>query len=156
AKRAAGFDMEVRYHNRRQRDDVELGYEASLKDLASWSDFLVVATVGGASTLKLINKEILQALGPAGILINISRGSVIDEQAMVDMLASGEPGGAGLDVYEADATVPDPLKHLDNFVFLPHIASATNETRLDMLNLVLDNVDAYATTGKLITPVPPL
>jgi lactate dehydrogenase-like 2-hydroxyacid dehydrogenase len=156
AKRAAGFDMEIRYHNRRQRDDVELGYEASLKELAAWSDFLIVATVGGASTLKLINKEILQALGPAGILINISRGSVIDEQAMVDMLVSGELGGAGLDVYEAEPTVPDALKTLDNVVILPHIASATNETRLDMLNLVLDNVDAYATTGKLITPVPPL
>lgn len=156
AQRATGFDMEVRYHNRRQREDVTLGYEPSLTELASWSDFLVVATVGGASTRKLIDQQVLRALGPKGILINISRGSVIDEQAMVAALVSGELGGAGLDVYESEPTVPDALKTLDNVVILPHIASATNETRLGMLNLVLDNVDAYATTGKLLTPVPAL
>ncbi|MGB3290846.1 MAG: 2-hydroxyacid dehydrogenase [Burkholderiaceae bacterium] len=156
AQRATGFDMEVRYHNRSRRDDVKLGYEASLKELAAWSDFLVVATVGGASTRKLIDREVLRALGPKGIIINIARGSVIDEQAMVETLQSGELGGAGLDVYEAEPTVPDALKTLDNVVLLPHIASATNETRLDMLNLVLDNVDAYASTGKLITPIPAL
>lgn len=156
AQRAAGFDMEIRYHNRRQRDDVTLSYEASLIDLASWADFLVVATVGGPSTRHLINADILKALGPQGIIINIARGSVIDEAALVNALSSGELGGAGLDVYEAEPTVPEALKSLDNVVIAPHIASATSETRKAMADLVLDNVDAFATTGKVITPVPAL
>src|SRR3546814_15023932 len=99
--------MQVRYHNRRQRDDVTLGYEPSLKELASWSDFLVIATVGGASTRHLIDREILRALGPKGIIVNISRGSVIDEQAMVNALPSGELVGAGRDGYGREPTVPD-------------------------------------------------
>ncbi|MGB6105130.1 MAG: 2-hydroxyacid dehydrogenase [Pusillimonas sp.] len=156
AQRAAGFDMEVRYHNRRQRDDISFGYEASLVDLAAWADFLIIATVGGDSTRRLVNADVLKALGPTGVVINISRGSVIDEAALVNALASGELGGAGLDVYEAEPTVPDALKTMDNVVILPHIGSATNETRKAMADLVLDNVDAFATTGKVITPVPAL
>src|SRR5690606_18700656 len=154
AQRAAGFDMEIRYHNRGPRNDVSYGYEASLADLAGWSDFLVVATVGGDATRRLIDAQVLKALGPNGIIINIARGSVIDEAALVQALVSGELGGAGLDVYEAEPTVPDALKTLDNVVIVPHIASATNETRKAMADLVLDNVDAFATTGKVITPVP--
>jgi len=154
ARRASGFDMEVRYHNRRARTDVDLGYEASLIDLASWADFLVVATVGGDSTRNLVNREVLQALGAKGIVINIARGSVIDEEALVSTLVSGELGGAGLDVYVDEPNVPDALKTLDNVVILPHIASATTETRKAMADLVFDNVDAYATTGKVITPIP--
>lgn len=156
ARRASGFDMEVRYHNRRARTDVDLGYEASLTELAKWADFLVIATVGGASTRGLINHDILKALGPQGIVINIARGSVIDEDALVEALASGELGGAGLDVYVDEPKVPEALKTMDNVVIVPHIASATTETRKAMADLVLDNVDAYATTGKLITPIPAL
>ncbi|MDS1141284.1 2-hydroxyacid dehydrogenase [Pusillimonas sp. SM2304] len=156
AQRAAGFDMDIRYHNRRARSDVPYGYEASLTDLASWADFLIIATVGGDATRRLINAEVLKALGPDGAIINIARGSVIDEAALVSALASGELGGAGLDVYEAEPTVPDALKTMDNVVIVPHIASATNETRKAMADLVLDNVDAFATTGKVITPVPAL
>ncbi|NYT86707.1 2-hydroxyacid dehydrogenase [Pollutimonas harenae] len=156
AQRAAGFDMDIRYHNRSERIGISYGYEASLVDLASWADFLIIATVGGDSTRGLINAEVLKALGPNGIIVNISRGSVIDETAMVNALASGELGGAGLDVYEAEPKVPDALKSMDNVVIVPHIGSATNETRKAMIDLVLDNVDAYATTGKVITPVPAL
>lgn len=156
AQRAAGFDMDIRYHNRSVRSDVSYGYEASLVDLAAWADFLIIATVGGDSTRGLVNAEVLKALGPNGMIVNISRGSVIDETALVNALASGELGGAALDVYEAEPKVPDALKAMDNVVLVPHIASATNETRKAMIDLVLDNVDAYATTGKVITPVPAL
>ncbi len=156
AQRAAGFDMEIRYHNRRQRDDSKLHYESSLKALAEWADFLVIATVGGDSTRQLIDADIIQALGPDGILINIARGSVIDEAALTSALIKGELGGAGLDVYAAEPNVPDALKSLDNVVLVPHIASATIETRRAMGELVLDNVDAYATTGRILTPIPPL
>ncbi|TEA78153.1 2-hydroxyacid dehydrogenase [Allopusillimonas ginsengisoli] len=153
ARRAAGFDMDIRYHNRRQRDDTRLTYEPSLKRLAEWADFLVIATVGGDSTRKLIDADIIKALGPTGILINISRGSVIDETALTQALSNGELGGAGLDVYENEPKVPEALKSLDNVVLVPHIGSATIETRRAMGELVLDNVDAYATSGRVLTPI---
>jgi lactate dehydrogenase-like 2-hydroxyacid dehydrogenase len=156
AKRATGFDMEVRYHNRNPRNDVKWDYEASLVDLAEWSDFLVIATVGGASSRHLIDRHVLEALGPQGIVINIARGTVIDEEALVEALSAGKLGGAALDVYDVEPNVPDALKKMDNVVILPHIASATHETRRAMANLVLDNVDAYATTGQVITPIPAL
>lgn len=156
AQRALGFDMDIRYHNRRQRNDTALTYEPSLQALAEWADFLIVATVGGDTTRCLIDVQIIKALGPKGILINISRGSVVDEAALTDALARGELGGAGLDVYTSEPTVPDALKKLDNVVIVPHIASATVETRQAMSELVLDNVDAYGSTGQVITPVPKL
>ncbi|KAA0911458.1 2-hydroxyacid dehydrogenase [Pusillimonas sp. ANT_WB101] len=156
AQRAAGFDMEIRYHNRKPRNDTKLGYEPSLHELAQWADFLVIATVGGPTTRGLIDAKVLKALGPKGILINISRGSVIDEAALVQALQDGVVGGAGLDVYEEEPKVPDALKTMDNVLLAPHIASATVETRIAMAELVFDNVDAYATTGKVKTPIPTL
>lgn len=156
AQRAKGFDMEIRYHNRRQRTDVGLTYEPSLVELAAWADFLVIATVGGPDTRHLVNDDVIKALGRDGILINISRGTVVDETAMVNALVSGELGGAGLDVYESEPTVPDALKTLDNVVIVPHIASATSETRKAMADLVAANAEAFAKTGNVITPIPPL
>ncbi len=153
ARRSLGFDMQVRYHNRRQRDDVDYGYAASLTELAEWADFLVVATVGGPSTRHLVGREALRALGPKGIIVNIARGPVIDEAAMVALLASGELGFAALDVFEHEPEVPDFLKTTDQAVVLPHIGSATAETRMDMENLMLDNLAAYFATGNVITPV---
>lgn len=156
AQRAAGFDMDIRYHNRKARNDVDYTYEPSLTELASWADFLVIATVGGPSTQKLVGKEVLEALGPKGVLVNIARGSVIDEDALVSALINGQLGGAGLDVYVSEPNVPDALKNLDNVVIVPHIASATTETRMDMVDLVLRNAENYAQTGKVITPIPAL
>jgi lactate dehydrogenase-like 2-hydroxyacid dehydrogenase len=153
AQRARGFDMEIRYHNRNERHDVDMGYEASLTALAQWADFLVVATVGGATTRHLVNEDILNALGPNGILVNIARGSVIDEEAMVRALVERRLGGAGLDVYVAEPSVPEALKALDNVVVVPHIASATTETRRAMSDLVVSNAVSFITTGKLVTPV---
>lgn len=153
ARRGLGFDMQVRYHNRRRRDDVDYGYAASLTELAEWADFLVVATVGGPSTRRLVGREALRALGPKGIIVNIARGPVIDEAAMVALLESGELGFAALDVFEHEPKVPDFFKTTDQAVVLPHIGSATTETRMDMENLMLDNLAAYFATGKVITPV---
>jgi lactate dehydrogenase-like 2-hydroxyacid dehydrogenase len=155
AERAAGFSMDIRYHNRSERNDVEWGYEPSLIQLARWADFLVIATVGGPSTRNLIDQEVIEALGPDGILINISRGTVIDEDALVKALQDGRLGGAGLDVYQNEPVIPESLKSLDNVFLVPHIASATTETRHAMADLVLKNVEAYAATGKVLTPIPP-
>lgn len=156
AERAAGFKMPVRYHNRNKRDDVPWKYVPTLLELAAWADILVLATVGGAATRHLVDRPILDALGPQGILVNIARGSVVDEAALVLALQEGRLGAAGLDVFESEPLVPDPLKTLDNVLLQPHTASATVETRRDMFNLVVDNAIAFAQTGKVITAVPPL
>jgi hydroxypyruvate reductase len=153
AQRAVGFDMEICYHNRRPLPDVSYGYVATLAGLASWSDFLVVASAGGESTRHLVSADVLAALGPTGYLINISRGSVIDEAALVDALVNQRIAGAGLDVFDAEPNVPNALLALDNVVLLPHIASGTRETRQAMADLTLANLRSYLATGTLLTPV---
>jgi lactate dehydrogenase-like 2-hydroxyacid dehydrogenase len=153
ARRASGFDMDIRYHNRRALNDVPFVYEPSLAALAQWSDFLVIASAGGAGTRHLISADIIEALGPAGFLINISRGSVIDETALVDALAAKRLAGAGLDVFEHEPNVPEALLALDNVVLLPHIASGTHETREAMGDLTFDNLRHFFASGQLLTPV---
>lgn len=153
AERGQGFNMEVRYHNRRERPEVPYGYEASLVDLATWADFLIVATVGGPETRHLINQEVLEALGSNGVIVNIARGPVIDEQAMIAALESGKLGGAALDVFEFEPNVPEALIDSDNTFLLPHIGSASYETRLAMEDLMLENLASFFQSGKLVTPV---
>ena len=153
AKRGSGFDMDVRYHNRRRVEDVGFNYEASLADLARWADFLVVASAGGPETRHLVSADVLNALGPQGFLINIARGSVIDEAALVDALVNKKIAGAGLDVFENEPQVPEALLSLDNVVLLPHIASGTHETRQAMADLTLANLRSYFADGRLLAPV---
>jgi lactate dehydrogenase-like 2-hydroxyacid dehydrogenase len=153
ARRGQGFNMDVAYHNRRPRTDVPYTYIDSLVELAKWSDFLVIATVGGASTRSLINEPVMRALGPKGILVNIARGSVIDEPAMVRVLSEGALGGAGLDVFDKEPIVPDELKTMNNVVLMPHVASATHETRRAMTDSLLDNLTSYFAHGKVLTPI---
>lgn len=153
AKRSSGFDMQVRYHNRRPVDGSAYGYEPSLIELARWSDFLVLTCPGGENTRNLIDRDVLDALGPNGILINVSRGSVVDEPALVEALVEGRLGGAGLDVYADEPSVPPTLFDLPNVVLLPHIGSATAETRLAMEELLLANLRAFIERGELVTAV---
>jgi lactate dehydrogenase-like 2-hydroxyacid dehydrogenase len=153
-RRAQGFDMDIRYHTRRVVDDAPLGYVSSLVDLARWADFLVVITAGGPGTRHLVNADVLAALGPRGFLINVSRGSVIDEKALVRALAKKKIAGAGLDVFENEPQVPEELLHMDNVVLLPHIASATEETRQAMAQRVIDNLDLFFAEGRLISQAP--
>jgi hydroxypyruvate reductase len=143
ARRASGFDMEVRYHNRRPLDDVDYGYEPTLKALAEWADFLVIASAGGPETRGLVSREILDALGPEGYLVNISRGSIVDQAALVEALGQQRIAGAGLDVFEHEPKVPEALMALDNVVLLPHVASNTHETRQAMAQRVEDNLSAF-------------
>ena len=114
---------------------------------------LVVATAGGGGTEKLVSREVLQALGPQGYLINIARGSVVDQDALVELLASGGLAGAGLDVYVDEPNVPAELRELDNVVLLPHVGSATARTRAAMAQLTLRNLESYLSAKKLVTPV---
>ncbi len=147
ARRASGFDMEVRYHNRRPVTDTGHGYEPTLKGLAEWADFLVIASAGGAETRGLVSREILDALGPDGYLVNISRGSVVDEKALIEALQSNRIAGAGLDVFEDEPNVPPGLFELTNVGLLPHLASNTHETRAAMAQRVEANL-AAALAGK--------
>lgn len=154
ARRAAGFEMTVRYHARRSVADVPWAHEPSLIELARWADFLVLITAGGAGTRHLVHAEVLDALGPEGFLVNVARGSVVDEAALVTALQQGRIAGAGLDVFENEPHVPAELMTLDNVVLLPHVASGTRETRQAMADRVLDNLRAFFTTGRLISPAP--
>ncbi|WP_407704098.1 2-hydroxyacid dehydrogenase [Xylophilus rhododendri] len=151
AKRASGFDMEVRYHNRKPAQGSPYTYVASLKELAQWCDYLVIASAGGAETKGLVSAEILDAIGPKGYVINISRGTVIDEAALVDALTHQRIAGAGLDVFEREPHVPEALFALDNVVLLPHIASNTHETRADMAQRVEDNLAAFFAGKPLVS-----
>jgi len=154
ARRVAGFDMLVRYHSRRPVPGVAWAHEPSLVELAHWCDFLVVIVSGGAGTRHLVNEEVLTALGPDGFLVNVSRGSVIDEAALVQALQAGHIAGAGLDVFEDEPRVPAALMALDNVVLLPHIASATHETRQAMAERVLANLRGFFRDGELVSAAP--
>lgn len=151
ARRAAGFDMEVRYHNRRPVPDVPWAHEPSLIELARWCDFLVVIAAGGAETRHLVDAQVLEALGPQGFIVNVARGSVIDEAALVRALVDKRIAGAGLDVFEHEPQVPAELMALDNVVMLPHIGSGTVETRQAMGDRVADNLDAFFRDGRVIS-----
>ena len=154
AKRALGFDLDIRYHSRRAVDSVAFRHEPSLPALAEWCDFLIVIVSGGPATKHLVSAEVIRALGPNGYLINVSRGSVVDEAALVDALVNRRIAGAGLDVFEDEPNVPQALMALDNVVLLPHLASGTRETRQAMADVVLANLHSLFETGRLVTPVP--
>lgn len=154
ARRAGGFEMEVRYHSRRPVAEVEYAHEPALLELARWADFLVVITAGGPATRHLIDAGVLDALGPDGFLVNVARGSVVDEAALIRALAERRIAGAGLDVYENEPNVPAELMTLDNVVLLPHIASSTRETRQAMGDRVLANLQAFFDDGRVLSPVP--
>ncbi|AMO24650.1 2-hydroxyacid dehydrogenase [Ramlibacter solisilvae] len=143
AKRAGGFDMDVRYHSRRPVEGAPWKHEPQLLELARWADFLVVITAGGPETRHLVDDSVLDALGPQGFLVNVARGSVVDEEALVRALQDKRIAGAGLDVFESEPHVPRELFTLENVVMVPHIASATAQTREAMAQRVLDNLTAY-------------
>jgi phosphoglycerate dehydrogenase-like enzyme len=154
AKRAAAFDMDISYTTRHQRSDVTYKYVPNVTALASEVDFMVVITPGGAATKNLINAEVLKALGPQSFLVNVARGSVVDQAALIEALQKKMIGGAGLDVYVDEPNVPADLRKLDNVVLTPHIASGTVETRKAMSALALANLEAHMAGKPVLTPVP--
>ena len=153
AQRLQAFGIEINYHNRRERLDVDYKYYSSLSMMAQDVDFLILSCVGGEETKKIVNREIMEKIGPNGVLINISRGSVVDEGDLVACLEEGKLGGAGLDVFTSEPHVPEALFKMPQVVLQPHIGSATLQTRIAMGQLVVDNVDAYYAKKPLLTPV---
>lgn len=153
ADRLSGFRCPISYHNRNEITDSRYAYASSAQSLAGGVDILIVATSGGPESRHLVDREVLAALGPQGYLVNVARGSVVDEEAMVEMLSNGQLAGAGLDVFAHEPTVPDALRRLDNVVLLPHVGSATVETRAAMEALTLANLEQFLADGTLTTPV---
>jgi len=153
ARRLSGFDVSIAYHGRTQQDDVAFTYHPTIVGLAEASDILIVITPGGASTKHLIDAEVLKALGSNGVLINVARGSVVDEQALIEALRSGTILSAGLDVYDDEPRVPQDLIDLEHVVLLPHIASGSVHTRNAMGKLVADNLISWFDGKGPLTPV---
>ncbi len=154
ATRAEAFGISVAYTSRNAKASVAYRYFRNPEALAAEVDFLVVITPGGAGTRKLIDARVLAALGKKGYLINVARGSVVDEAALVEALQKGTIAGAGLDVFENEPHVPEALFALDNVVLVPHIGSATWQTRHAMSDLAFANLQAHFAGQPLLSPVP--
>jgi lactate dehydrogenase-like 2-hydroxyacid dehydrogenase len=153
ADRLAVFDATVVYHARSEKD-VPYRYYGDLTEMAKECDVMIVITPGGPETKHLVNSDVIAALGPEGILVNVARGTVVDETALVQALKDGKLGGAGLDVFEAEPKVPEALFAMDNVVLQPHVGSATHETRQAMGDLTCENLTRWLKDGTTITPVP--
>ncbi len=154
ATRAKAFGMSVGYTARSRKAELAYAYYPSAQAVAAEVDFLVLIAPGGAGTRKLIDADVLKALGPQGYLINVARGSVVDEAALVEALQQGVIAGAGLDVFENEPNVPPALWAMDNVVLTPHTGSATRQTRGAMADLAVANLRAHFAGEPLLSPVP--
>ena len=154
ARRAQAFDMQIAYTTRTPRDDVPYRHYPDAAALAAEVDFLIVITPGGEATRGLIDARVLAALGPDGYLVNVARGTVVDQPALVAALREGTIAGAALDVFIDEPNVPPELFAMENVVLTPHMASGTRQTREAMAQLTLDNLDAHFAGRPLLTPVP--
>ncbi len=156
ARRLAAMEMKIAYTGRKPQPDVPYRFVPTLTGLAAESDFLIVACPGGPATKNIVNAGVLEALGKKGTLLNIARGSIVDEPALVDALSKGTIKGAGLDVFVDEPNVPAPLLSMDNVVLLPHVGSATQQTRKAMGDLCKANLDAWFAERKTLTLIPEL
>jgi lactate dehydrogenase-like 2-hydroxyacid dehydrogenase len=154
ARRLEACDLEIEYHGRNPQADVAYRYHATLLGLAKSCDVLMVVASGGEQTRHIVNREVLEALGPDGILINVGRGSVVDESALIAALRDKKVLSAGLDVFEDEPRVPAELIAMDHVVLLPHVGSASVHTRNAMGQLVVDNLVSWFGGKGAITPVP--
>jgi lactate dehydrogenase-like 2-hydroxyacid dehydrogenase len=153
AGRCAAMKQEIAYTARHRKPDIPHAYFDDLVSLARWADVLITATPGGQATSGLISAAVIEALGPKGTFINISRGTVVDEPALIHALQTGALGAAGLDVYLNEPNPSPAFATLENVVLYPHHASGTVETRDAMMQLVIDNLAAFYAGQPLLTPV---
>lgn len=153
AKRAEAFGMKIAYHTRNKQTSVDYDYYDKPAQLARDVKVLVLACPGGKETERIVSREVIEALGKDGYLINVSRGSTVDEPALVEALVGGKIAGAGLDVFVAEPKVPEELFKLDNVILQPHVSSGTHWTRAAMGQLVVDNLAAYFAGKPLLTQV---
>lgn len=154
AKRLTAFDMQISYTDVAAQADQVFTFVADLTELARSSDFLIVTAAGGAASRKMVNQTVLEALGTKGTLINVSRGSIVDEEALVTALESGRLGAAGLDVFFNEPNVPEALFKFENVVLMPHHSSGTVESRSAMGDLIIGNLEAHFLGKQLLTQFP--
>ncbi|MFG1477811.1 2-hydroxyacid dehydrogenase [Xanthobacter sp. V4C-4] len=154
ARRLEAFGLQVAYHSRRRVPDLPHPHFSDLLALARAVDTLIVIVPGGPATRHMVNAEVLEALGPEGVVVNVARGSVVDEAALLGALQAGTILAAGLDVFADEPNVPEAFLSLDNVVLLPHVGSATRHTRAAMGQLVVDNILSWFDGGGPLTPVP--
>ena len=153
ARRGAGFDMELGYHNRKPREGESMRYFESVTALAQWCDFLLIATPGGPGTKHLVDKAVLDALGPDGFVVNVSRGSVVDTEALAAALRAGTIAGAGLDVYEGEPHLPASLLELRNLVVTPHVGGRSPEAITASVQNFLANATRHFAGEPVLTPI---
>lgn len=153
ASRLEGFGMDISYCNRSEKSDCNYRFVASLTEMAASVDYLFVTAAATPGTIGAVNEAVLDALGESGYLINVSRGTLVDEPVLVSFLQKKKIAGAGLDVFSDEPNIPEALFALDNVVLQPHNASGTWETREAMGKLVLDNLSAHFASEPLLTPV---
>jgi len=155
AHRIEAFKCDIRYYARHKKD-VKYTYEDSLLSLATWAQALILILPGSSATYHIINKEVLEALGENGYLINVARGKIVDSQALIDAIMNHKIAGAGLDVFESEPCFPVELANLPNVMLLPHVGSATIDTREAMGDMVIKNIDCYIKGTKIPNIVPEL
>jgi lactate dehydrogenase-like 2-hydroxyacid dehydrogenase len=153
ARRAEAFNLRIVYQGPNKKSDLSWPYFSDPVALAKEADFVIAACPGGEATRGLVSRAVIDAIGPKGTLVNIARGSVVDEPALIEALQQGRLGSAGLDVFADEPRVPDAFKAMDNVVLQPHVASATHQTRQAMGQLVIDNLAAFFAGKPLVTPV---
>lgn len=153
AKRALGFDMVIGYYSRTRRDETGYKFFEDVKSLASWCDFLVVAAPGGKETFHIVNADVLTALGPQGVIVNIARGSLVDTQAVADALRERRISAAALDVYESEPKPPTVLLEFDNAVLTPHVGGISPEAIQASVQRFIDNATRHFAGQPLLTPV---
>ena len=153
AKRLEGFGVELGYHGRREQAGVPYRYFGTLRDLAAWSHVLICVAPGGGETKGIVDAAVFEALGPDGVFVNVGRGSTVDEPALIAALKAGTIGSAGLDVFADEPRVPSELIELEHVVLLPHVGSASVETRRAMGQLVVDNLLSWFSGKGPLTPV---
>jgi lactate dehydrogenase-like 2-hydroxyacid dehydrogenase len=152
ARRAEAFDMPVFYHNRRQRKELPYSYAETLPELARKVDFLVVAAPGGDETHHMVDRSIMDAIGPEGVLVNVGRGTIVDTNALASALSEGTLGAAALDVLEGEPVVPSSLLALPNLLLTPHMASMTNDALRYAFDRAADNMEAHFAGERVLSP----
>lgn len=153
ARRAMGFDMEIGYHSRTRRDETGFRWFDDIQSLAAWCDFLVIAAPGGKATYHVVNKEVLDALGPDGVVVNVARGTLVDTNAVADALRDKRIWAAALDVYENEPTPPAPLLEFENAVLTPHIGGISPQAIHASVLRFLENAEAHFSGKPLLTQV---
>jgi hydroxypyruvate reductase len=154
ADRAAGFKMDISYNGPRKKNDVSYRYYSDLVEMAGDVDFLIVACVGGTKTEGVVNADVLKALGPDGIVVNVARGTCINGPALLSALRNGTIGGAGLDCHPMEPVDPKIYEGLENVALTPHFGSGTPDTRIEMSNLAIENLRAFFNGKPLLSPIP--